>query len=92
MEKLSNLQAIADLGEKIYKDKYQSDLERTHPGEFVAIDVQSGKAYVGKSPESVYEGARKGSPNGLFHLIKIGEEGAYRVSYSSDGEPNGIFR
>ena len=80
----SNPQAIAEAGERIYKDRYQSDYEQKYHGHFVAIDVTSEKSYIAEQPEDVLEKAREESPDGIFHLIKIGATGAFRVSYSSN--------
>ncbi len=82
---LSSPQQIAEKGEEIYKRAYQHRLEQSDRGKFVAIDVVSEKAYVGTTPESAYEAARRENATGPFHLIKIGDVGAFRVSYSEDG-------
>lgn len=78
---ISDPQAVADLGEKIYKEKYQAAFEAEHRLKFVAIDVETEKAYIGDQPEQALSQARKDSPNGYFHLIRVGSSGAYRVGY-----------
>ncbi len=40
-------QAIAEKGEKIYKEKYRDEFERIYQGKFVAIEIDTEKAYVG---------------------------------------------
>jgi hypothetical protein len=47
----------------------------------------SGRAYVGATPERVYECARKGSPAGVFHLIKVGDVGALLTDAPRDHGP-----
>lgn len=89
---LSNPKAMADRGEAIYREKYKAAYEAEHLGKFVAIDVKSEHAYMGDSPDDALELARKEAPTGLFHLIKIGSPGAFRVSYSSDAKLDWIFR
>lgn len=86
---LNNPKAIAELGEKIYRERYQGEFEKTNLGRFVAIDVKSGVAYLGDSPESTFEAAKKGSPDGIFHLVKVGSPGAFRLSYSLSWIANG---
>ncbi len=88
---LTDPQHVVELAEEIYKRKYQEHYERDHPGEFVAIDVVTGQAYVDKHPEVVIEQARKSCPDGVFHLIRIGAAGAFRVSYSSTAAHRWIF-
>jgi hypothetical protein len=80
---LTNPKAIAELGEKIYSDRYKEQFERDHPGKFVAVDVTTEKAYVGDTPEGVLKEAREDSPHGIFHLIQVGFLGAFRVSYTN---------
>lgn len=89
---LTNPQEIASAGERIYKEKYRAAYEEEHAGQFAAIDVTTGHAYLAKFPEEAIETAKKSSPNGLFHLIKIGAPGAFRVSRASNANSNWIFR
>ena len=77
---LSNPKAVVEAGERIYKEKYQRDFEAAHLGKFAVIDVKTAKAYLGDTPEQAFENGRKGAPEGIFYLIKVGSPGAYRVS------------
>lgn len=72
---------IADAGERIYEQKYKSQLEGASFGHFVAIDVTTGTPYVAEFPEQALEQARAAAPNGIFHLIRIGAPGAFKVSF-----------
>ena len=74
--------STAKQGEQIYDEKYRIDFEKRHPGRFVAIDVDSQRAHVGDSPVEVLEKARKENPKGVFHLIRVGSPGVYRMGYS----------
>ena len=89
---LSNPKQIAELGEKIYQERYKEQFEREQSGKFVAIDVVTQNAYIGDNPESAVEDARKDSPNGLFHLVQVGLPGAFRVSYKSHANVDWVFR
>jgi hypothetical protein len=73
---------IAEVGERIYADRYKAELERTSLGQFVAIDVLTGKHYVAQFPEQALEKARAEATNGVFHLIRIGSPGAFKVSFN----------
>ena len=90
--KFTNPKAVAEAGEKLYADKYRAEFEEKYRGQFVAIDVSTGLAYRGALPEDALRAARQDSPTGIFHLIKIGELGAYRVSYSADAKLDWLFR
>jgi hypothetical protein len=74
---------IVEAGERIYAEKYQARLEQERPGSFVAIDVQTGEAYVARFPEQALEDARAHAHTGVFHLIRVGSSGAFRVSHFS---------
>ena len=74
---------IAEAGRRLYAERHQIRLEKDHSGHFVAIDVLSGEAYVAEFPEQALEQAREKAPSGIFHLIRIGAPGAFKVSYSS---------
>ncbi len=76
----------------IYRNKYKAEYEARFHGEFVAIDVATEKAYHAPNSQGAYTLARQDSPTGIFHLLKVGEAGAFRVSYSSDGNLDRLFR
>ncbi len=77
-------QEVAEKGEAIYAEKFRESYEAKKAGQFVAIDVLTEKAYVAAQPEEALDLARRKAPDGIFHLIKIGSEGAFRVSYTAN--------
>ena len=77
---LTNPKQIAEAGERIYREKYQADFERDHIGKFAAIDVRTGKAYLGEGAVEALQTARSEAPNGAFHLIKVGAPGAFKFT------------
>jgi hypothetical protein len=79
-DSLSDPRVIAAEGERIYKEKYLQEYEARYRGQYVVIDVKSGLAYRGPTPEAALLSARGAAPTGLFHLIKIGDIGAFRSS------------
>lgn len=78
----SDPKAIVDAGERIYSEKYQKEYEERYAGRFVAIDVVTGKAYIGETAAKALEDASQSSDGGPFHLIKVGSPGAFRVGYA----------
>jgi len=92
MDPLSSPKELAERGEKIYLEKYKAEFETRYPGKFVAIDVGTAKTYVADTPEEAVQQARKDSPKGFFHLIKVGATGAFRVSYTNNAALDWIFR
>jgi hypothetical protein len=75
--------AIVDRGEAIYNTNYRQQYEREHPGEFVVIEITSARAFLGQTPEGALKEAQAAIPKGFFHIIKIGEPGAFQVSHST---------
>lgn len=72
-------QEIAEKGEKIYKEELKKKLEPEHNGDFVAIEVGSGKYFLGKTAEEATNQAKLKFPQGIFHLIKVGFPSAFSL-------------
>ena len=71
---------IAAAAEKLYDENYRKEYAKKHPGEYVAINVEDGKAYVAKFAEDALQKAREASPHGIFHLIRIGSPSTFKGS------------
>jgi len=85
-DNILNPEQVAELGKKIYTEKLKKELESKHNGEFVVIEVQSGKHVIAKTLIEALEVAQTKFPNKLFHTIKIGSEGVFKMStYSRRG-------
>jgi hypothetical protein len=78
----SNPHQAAQRGQDIYDRRYRVSLEATRPGQFAVIDITNEKAYAGPNADATIEYARRANPAGVFHLIRIGAPGAYRVSFT----------
>src|SRR4051812_12951880 len=65
---LDSPEKIAEVGESIYAERYQAQLEPDERGHFIAVDVTSGEGYVADYPEQALQKARTASANGIFHL------------------------
>jgi len=90
---LTNPKVVAERGEKFYLERYKEQYERLYTGKFVAIDVTTGDAYVSDTAEDAIRKGQEKSPQGVFHLIRVGQPGAFRVSYGygDDGQPDWVF-
>ncbi len=77
---------IAAAAEKIYDERYRQKYEGKFLGQFVVIDVHGGSAYQGEFAEEALQKARESAPHGVFHLIRIGAPGAFKVSYVGERE------
>ena len=89
---ISNPREAAERGEKIYHDKYKTAFETEHYGKYVAVDITTEEAHVADSPEDAIAIARKHNPRGVFHLVKVGSTGAFRVSYTSNADMDWLFQ
>jgi hypothetical protein len=77
---ITNPKVAAELGEKIYRERYKDVYEREHAGKFVAINVLNEDPYIADTPEGALDAAYAAAPAGIFHLIQVGHAGAFRVS------------
>lgn len=75
-----SLQQIEKKGQEIYENKLRSQLEPFKNGKYVAIDVESEKYFVANTLEEALLQAQKKYPNHLFHTVKIGSSGVFKVS------------
>jgi hypothetical protein len=78
----THIHEVAKVAERIYNDKYRTEYEISYPGKFVVIDVKSERAFVGDYSEDALQKALRECPGGIFHLFRIGADGAFRVGYS----------
>ena len=62
---------IARKGEEIYQ-KISKHIEKKRSGDFVAIEVESGKYFLGQTQMEAIEKAKKRFPQKVFYLMKIG--------------------
>lgn len=63
------------IGEKIYIEKYEDTLEREHPNEYLVLEVETGKIFVGKQLTELVVKANQKYPNKLFYVTRIGHIG-----------------
>ena len=83
----SDVDRIARQALEIYEEKFREKYEASHNGKFVAIDIRKGEAYLGDFAEEALQAARRESPYGIFHLIRVGSPGAFKVSHVTGREP-----
>ena len=86
------LKQSAEAGEKLYREMYQAKFEHDHAGNFAAIDVLQEKTYfLGGTAIEALQKATKQSPNGTFHLIKVGVPAAFKVGFTLDDDVDWSF-
>lgn len=75
-----SVEGVVERATKIYDENYRERYERDHAGMFVVIDVQTSQAYLGKTSGEALGTANEKAPNGVFHLMRVGQETAFRMS------------
>lgn len=76
---------IAEKGQKIYNEKLKTTLEASQKGKFVAVEVETGEHFISDTLLGALQEARTKYPNKLFHTIKIGSEGVFKMgSYAKN--------
>ncbi len=70
---------IAHKGEEVYQ-KISKQIEKKYLGDFMAIEVESGKYFLGKTQVEAIKKAKKHIPAKIFYLIKVGFPAAVTIS------------
>ncbi len=60
-------------------EELRDELEARHQGEYVAIEVDSGAYFLGKTPEEAFAQAEKSCPGKVFYLVRIGYKAAHKL-------------
>lgn len=70
---MKTINAITNKGEKFYY-QLKSELEEKYlPSDYVTIEIESGRYFVGKTAIEAIEKAEKSSPDKQFFLARISE-------------------
>jgi len=67
-----NKERLVAQGEAIYQQRLKSQLDPTYHGQIVAIEVESGDYFIGKSVTEAARKAREKYPEKVFYFVKIG--------------------
>lgn len=70
---------IAQKGMQVYQ-KISKQIEKDHSGNFIAIEVESGKYFLGQTQIEALEKAKKSFPTKIFYLMKVGFSAAVTFS------------
>lgn len=69
--KKADIQRISEEGAKIY-EQIKINYDPKEKGKFLAIDIDSKKAYLGNTSAEALELARQNHPNKVFYVVKVG--------------------
>jgi hypothetical protein len=70
---------LVESGQRFYDERLRDFLEAEHKGEFVAIEPDSERYFLGSSGLAALRAGRKELPDKLFYLLRIGQDAAYRL-------------
>jgi hypothetical protein len=70
---------LYDRAERIYRDRLQADLERSHLNSFVAIEPESGAYYVGKTLSEASAAASAAHPDRRCCVLRVGHPVALHI-------------
>ena len=79
----ATLNQISERGEALYREHHQAHGERNAMGQFVVVDVRTGAGWTDPDSAEVLIRARENAPNGVFHLIRIGDRGTFHAYASA---------
>lgn len=70
---------LVERGQNTYQQRLASVLEPSHIGEFVAVEPDSGRYFLGSTASAALVAARAAMPNNLFYLTRVGRETAHTI-------------
>ena len=70
---------LVERGQNTYRRTLASILEPSHLGEFVAVEPDSGRYFLGSTATAALVSAHAAMPNNLFYLTRVGRETAHTV-------------
>ena len=73
---------LAEKGDHIYRDVLMPEYEPEHSGKYLAINVNTGNAVLGITPEDAVLKAMESDSGGLFHLVRIGYTGVFSIGHA----------
>jgi hypothetical protein len=83
---------LIERGQSTYRQSLASILEPSHMGEFVAVEPDSGRYFLGSTASAALVAARAAMPNNLFYLTRVGQETAHTVRAVSRVDYFGVRR
>jgi hypothetical protein len=70
---------LAESSQRLYDERLRALLEPEHEGEFVAIEPETERYFLGPTGLAALRAGRRELPDKLFYLLRVGHDAAYRV-------------
>lgn len=71
--------SLVERGKQIYEERLKKLLEPAHQGEFLTIEPETGRYFLGQTRSSVIETASEAMPNDIFYMVRVGYDAAYNI-------------
>ena len=69
-------------GMKLYEERLKRELEPEHNGEMLAVEVESGDYFLGRTATEAYKKAKEKYPGKEFAFLRVGARAAFFVGAS----------
>ena len=73
---------LLERGMKLYDERLKRELEPQHDGEMLAVEVESGDYFLGRTATEAYKKAKEKYPGGKFAFLRVGAKAAFFVGAS----------
>ena len=70
---------LVERGQNTYRKRLASILEPSHDGDFVAVEPDSARYFLGSTASAALIAAHNAMPDKLFYLARVGRETAHTV-------------
>ena len=74
-----SLTELNEKGKKLYEEKFKDKLEKKYLNKIIAIEVKSGKYFMGDSVIDAVKKARKEFPYDIFYSVRVGSSAVYHL-------------
>jgi hypothetical protein len=71
--------SLAENGQRLYDERLRALLEPEHEDEFVAIEPETERYFLGETGLAALRAGRRELPNKLFYLLRVGSDAAYHL-------------
>jgi hypothetical protein len=71
--------ALSDSGQRLYDERLRAQLEPEHNNQFVAIEPESGRYFLGTTGLAALHAGGAALPDKFFYLLRVGADAAYGV-------------
>ncbi len=70
---------LVENGQRLYDERLRTLLEPEHEGEFVAIEPETERYFLGQTGLAALRAGRQELPDKLFYLLRVGHDAAYHL-------------